>query len=140
MTYFDNELNKIEMSGGQVKLQLKTSENKTNWINLTSDRFAAVQELLLSIEEPEEQEQRVVFRYFPHDGAVIALFPDQYNKRTGDIMSYMELGQHAETAPDFGDTKAAEPWRYAAILAELHVQGYTNLNIVKRITIRKNQL
>jgi len=76
--------------------------------------------------------ERVIFRYFPHDGAVIALFPDQYNERTGNIGSYMELGQHAETAPDFGDTKPAEAWRYYALEQELNRQGYTNLRIVKR--------
>lgn len=79
-----------------------------------------------------EEPERVIFRKFPHDGAVIALFPDQYNERTGDIGSYMELGQHAETAPDFGDTKAAEPGEYYHLQQELVRQGYSNLRIVKR--------
>jgi hypothetical protein len=130
MTYFENELNKIELSGGQVKLQLKTSENKTKWLNLSSDQFAAVQALLLEIEETPEE--RVIFRTFKHDGAVIALFPDQYNERTGDIMSYMEAGQHCETAPDFGDTRQADPGEWVWLHAELVRQGYTNLKVVKR--------
>lgn len=76
--------------------------------------------------------ERVIFRKFPHNGEIIALFPDQYNPRNGDIMSYMHNGQHAETAPDFGDTKAAEWHEYNPLHAELIGQGYHNLKIVKR--------
>lgn len=79
-----------------------------------------------------EEPERVIFRKFPYNGGVIALFPDQYNPRNGDIGSYMRNGQHAETAPDFGDTKAADPYEYADLQAELVGQGYTNLKIVKR--------
>lgn len=82
--------------------------------------------------EATAETERVIFRKFPHDGAVIALFPDQYNERTGDINSYMELGQHAETAPDFGDTKPAEPGEYYHLEQELIRQGYRNLKVVKR--------
>jgi hypothetical protein len=95
----------------------------------------AVDELVDSLEgfvEWTTEPERVIFRIFPHDGAVIALFPDQYNERNGNIGSYMEHGQHAETAPDFGDTKAAEPHEYNFLLNELRRQGYANLRIVKR--------
>jgi hypothetical protein len=85
-----------------------------------------------SVVEMTEEPQRVIFRKFPHDGAVIALFPDQYNERNGNIGSYMELGQHAETYPDFGDTVAADPNEYRDLENELRRQGYTNLRIVKR--------
>jgi hypothetical protein len=132
MTYWENELNKVELSGGQVKLQLKTSEAKTNWINLSSDQFAALQDLLLSIEEEEEQEHRVIFRKFPWSGEIIALLPDQYNPSTGNIGYYMHNGQHAETAPDFGDTKPAEPGEYYQLEQELRQRGYNKLRIVKR--------
>lgn len=76
--------------------------------------------------------ERVIYRKFKHDGAVIALFPDQYNERNGQIGSYMELGQHAETYPDFGDTVAADPNDFRDLHHELIRQGYTNLRIVKR--------
>lgn len=85
-----------------------------------------------SVAEQTEEPERVIFRKFPHDGAIIALFPDQYNERNGNIMCYMELGQHSETAPDFGDTKPAEPGEYYALEQELIRQGYHNLKVVKR--------
>ena len=91
-----------------------------------------LEETFESFAEFTEEPERVIFRQFPHDGAVIALFPDQYNERTGDINSYMELGQHAETAPDFGDTKPAEYADYADLYNELVRQGYHNLKVVKR--------
>lgn len=96
---------------------------------------AALQESIENAEawaEWTEEPERVIFRRFPHNGEVIALFPDQYNERTGDIMSYMHNGQHAETAPDFGDTKPAEQYDYSALLDELYRQGYNNLRIVQR--------
>lgn len=76
--------------------------------------------------------ERVIFRKFPHNGEVIALFPDQLNERTGDINSYLHNGQHAETAPDFGDTVAADPNEYSDLKFELERQGYFNLRVVKR--------
>ena len=79
-----------------------------------------------------EEPERVIFRKFKHDGAIIALFPDQLNERTGDIGSYMELGQHAETAPDFGDTVAAEEFEFLPLFRELQRQGYSNIKTVKR--------
>ena len=99
-----------------------------DWRGTLDDAIDTVESWAEFTEEPE----RVIFRKFPHDGAVIALFPDQYNERNGNIGSYMELGQHAETAPDFGDTKPAEPGEYHALEQELIRQGYSNLRIVKR--------
>lgn len=110
----------------------------TNLRDIRDGRDHASAVLQESIENAEawaewtEEPERVIFRKFPHDGAIIALFPDQYNERTGDINSYMELGQHAETAPDFGDTKAAEPGEYYHLEQELIRQGYGNLKVVKR--------
>lgn len=101
----------------------------------TGDWRAAAEELydfFDSVAEQTEEAERIILRKFPHDGAVIALFPDQLNTRTGNIMSYMELGQHSETYPDFGDTVAASEGEAATLLAELRVQGYSNLRVVKR--------
>lgn len=115
----------------------------TNLLDVQAGRPHAGTVLQESIENVEawteftEEPERVVFRKFKHDGAVIALLPDQYNPRNGHIGSYMELGQHAETAPDFGDTVAADPSEYGPLLGELRRQGYANLKVVKRITIRK---
>lgn len=96
------------------------------------ERALELASIIVSDTEPEVKPERVIFRKFPHDNQVIALFPDQYNERNGNIMSYMHDGQHAETAPDFGDTVAADPFDYDYILHELRGQGYTNLRIVKR--------
>lgn len=130
MTYLSDQLDQITGSGGQIKIQIKNAEAATKWINIDMDTLLSIEELLLASEEP--QEERVIFRKFPHDGAVIALFPDQYNERNGNIGSYMELGQHAETAPDFGDTRPADEHEYNDLKNELHRQGYHNLKVVKR--------
>lgn len=82
------------------------------------------------------KEERVVFRKF-RDGEVIALFPDQYDKRTGMIGSYMHNGQHSDTVPHFGDTKPADVPDYIDLYQELIRQGYKNLNIVKRLNIKR---
>ena len=130
----------IKLTHDQVK------ELLTNLLDVQAGRpnaGFAIQESIETLEgwaESTDEPERVIFRKFPHDGAIIALFPDQYNPRNGNINSYMELGQHCETAPDFGDTKAAEYHEYHDLYMELVRQGYTNLKIVKRITIRKNQL
>lgn len=96
-----------------------------------------LEETFESIAEWTAEPERVIFRKFPSDGAVIALLPDQYNPRTGMIGSYMELGQHSDTKPDFGDTKPADEHEYAPLLGELKRQGYTNLKVVKRLTIKR---
>ena len=115
----------------------------TNLRDIQAGKDHAATVLQESIENAEawaegtEEPERVIFRKFPHDGAVIALLPDQYNPRNGNIGSYMELGQHAETAPDYGDTKPATPGEYAPLYAELVRQGYSNLKVVKRLTIKR---
>jgi hypothetical protein len=104
-------------------------------LDQTGDWLVAAEDLVDffdSVAETTEAPERVIFRVFPHDGAVIALFPDQHNERNGNIGSYMELGQHAETVPDFGDTVAAEPHEFQPLYNELVRQGYHNLRVVKR--------
>jgi hypothetical protein len=111
-----------------LELLKQVHDQKGDYLAALEDAMGAVESWVEWTAEPE----RVIFRKFPHDGAVIALFPDQLNERTGAINSYMELGQHAETAPDFGDTKPAEPHEYHSLLNELEMQGYLNLRPVKR--------
>lgn len=119
------------------------SQLLTNLRDIQAGKDHAAVVLQESIENVEawaeftEEPERVIFRKFPHNGEVIALFPDQYNERNGNIGSYAHNGQHAETYPDFGDTVAADPSDYNPLLGELRRQGYSNLKIVKRITIRK---
>ena len=104
-----------------------------DWRAALEDAVETVEGFVEWTEEPE----RVVFRKFPSDGAVIALFPDQYTPRTGLIGSYMELGQHSDAQPHVGDTVAADVAEYSPLLGELKRQGYANLKVVKRLTIRK---
>jgi hypothetical protein len=98
------------------------------WEAAINDLVDALDYIVDTTADPE----RVIFRKFPHDGAVIALFPDQYNERNGNIGSYMHNGQHAETQPDFGDTVAVDPNEYQNLRWELERQGYRNLRVVKR--------
>jgi hypothetical protein len=104
-----------------------------DWRGTIVDAIETVEGWAEYTEEPE----RVVFRKFPSDGAVIALFPDQYNPRTGLIGSYMELGQHSDAQPHVGDTVPADVAEYSPLLGELKRQGYANLKVVKRLTIKK---
>lgn len=101
----------------------------------TGDWRVAAEELFEffnTVEDMTAEPERVIFRKFPHNGEVMALFPDQYNERNGNIGSYLHNGQHAETAPDFGDTVAAEWHEYNPLHVELIGQGYHDLKIVKR--------
>lgn len=91
-----------------------------------------IREFFDTVAEMTEEPERVIFRKFPNDGQVIALFPDQYNERNDKIGSYAHNGQHAETMPDFGDTKPAEQYEYQDLYNELVRQGYHNLRVVKR--------
>jgi hypothetical protein len=111
-----------------LDLLRQVQEQKGDYLSALEDAIEMGIEWAEWTEEPE----RVIFRKFPHTGEVIALFPDQYNPRNGNIGSYLHNGQHAETAPDFGDTKAAEPGEYYNLQQELRRQGYGNLRIVKR--------
>lgn len=124
-----------------------THEQATNLKDLLDQALAQSGDWLVALEDAHEfatalvehttPPERVVFRKFPHNGEVIALFPDQYDARTGMIGSYLHNGQHGDTYPDFGDTKACEWGDYADLYRELQRQGYSNLKIVKRLTIRK---
>lgn len=117
---------------------LQLSQLLANLRDIEAGKPHAATVLRESIENVEawaeftEEPERVIFRKFPHNGEVIALFPDQYNERNGNIGSYAHNGQHAETYPDFGDTVAADPNEYAPLLGELRRQGYANLKPVKR--------
>jgi hypothetical protein len=98
------------------------------WRKAIDDLVEALEYIVEETSDPE----RVIFRKFPHTGEVIALFPDRYNERNGNIGSYMHNGQHADTAPDFGDTKAAEPHEYRLLQQELETSYGYRLRPVKR--------
>lgn len=122
-----------------IKIDNATAKNLLTDLKIAmsqpDERDEMLESIIAQVEgwaESTEEPERVIFRKFPHDGAVIALFPDQYDERTGYIGSYMQLGQHSDCMPDFGDTKAADYADYAPLYTELVRQGYTNLKVVKR--------
>lgn len=38
---------------------------------------------------------KVIFRKYRSDGAIIALFPNEIADHSGNVLSYMHLGQHS---------------------------------------------
>lgn len=128
------ELENVYANGEHAaKLKISSDDGDTKWLDITATEFEQIKAVLLDYRnDTPEPVERVIFRKFPHNGEVIALFPDQYDARTGMIGSYLHVGQHGDTYPDFGDTKAADEHEYADLYAELGRQGYTNLKVVKR--------
>lgn len=76
--------------------------------------------------------ERVMFRKWKGNGAIIAFFPD---KPDGPyLMSYAHIGQHGLASYPHPQTEPATPEEYAPLLAELRSIGYSNLKIVTRVT------
>lgn len=87
---------------------------------------------------------RVAFRKYP-DGQIVALFSDiPWNRKHGEVTSYMHIGQHG--AADYhhviAGTKPATEDEYTGLLAELKLIGYENVKIITRAKVgcydRKN--
>lgn len=65
-------------------------------------------------------------------GEVIALFPYEIADKSGNITSYMHVGQHGAASPlIFGDTLPATHDEYKALQKELESIGY-ELDIKRR--------
>lgn len=80
----------------------------------------------------------VIFRRFPKDNQIIALFPyDIYNSR-GGITSYMHVGQHgeAEYSACIKKAKPAKEQEYKDLKEELESLGY-NLKVINKRTYKK---
>jgi hypothetical protein len=75
----------------------------------------------------------VLFRKFPEDNQIIALFPYEIYNNRGGINSYMHVGQHgeAEYSACLKNSKPAKENEYADLKSELESVGY-NLRIIKR--------
>jgi len=75
----------------------------------------------------------VVFRRFPEDNAIIALFPYEIYNGRGGINSYMHIGQHgeAEYSACVKNASLAKESEYADLKSELESLGY-NLKVIKR--------
>lgn len=77
---------------------------------------------------------KVVFRKFRQGGDIIALFPEQVNKVTLTVGSYMHVGQHsdADCTGVITATTPAKESEYAELLAELRSIGYDDIRVIKR--------
>ncbi|MFM7012525.1 MAG: hypothetical protein ACKO0Z_24880 [Betaproteobacteria bacterium] len=76
----------------------------------------------------------VIFRVFPEDRNVIALFPNEpWDGRGFYCASYMHAGQHAGASPEIvATTRLASSAEYQPLLAELHRVGYDSIRILMR--------
>jgi hypothetical protein len=81
---------------------------------------------LMRVENPptDKERVRVIFRKFADDGEVIALFPDLPFDNSGNITSYMHVGQHGAASPRLKGTHPASEAEYADLKAELEQIGY----------------
>jgi hypothetical protein len=84
---------------------------------------------------------KVIFRIFPKEKDVIALFPEvQGDMSHAYCGSYMHIGQHGAAAYGLiAETKPATPKEYAALQSELESIGYV-LEIRKRIGKRWHEV
>lgn len=74
---------------------------------------------------------KVIFRKFPEDGSIIALFPElPGTSDPNSCMSYMHVGQHSPAQPRRLGIPAT-PQEYGPLKAELESLGYV-LEVVKR--------
>ena len=90
---------------------------------------------------------KVIFRKYPKDGDIIALFPlDLGDNSPYTCSSYMHVGQHGAADPlmVIQTTKLARPTEYKDLARELTRLGY-KLDIIKRnrysfLTSRQREL
>jgi hypothetical protein len=90
----------------------------------------------------KEEEVKVVFRVYPEDGEVVALFPEIPGDHMGFLcMAYAHIGQHgsADIEMTIGQTQPARTEEYRDLLLELGRQGYTVLKVMKRVTRAMNE-
>ena len=75
----------------------------------------------------------VIFRKFPEDNQIIAVFPYEIYNDRGGINSYMHVGQHgeAEYSACIKNARPAKENEYADLKSELESIGY-NLRIIQR--------
>lgn len=50
MSYWSRQFERIQMSGGPVKIKITTEEASTNWLNLTSEQYLRLERFLLDME------------------------------------------------------------------------------------------
>lgn len=83
---------------------------------------------------------KVIFRKFRQGGDIIALFPEQVNKVTLTVGSYMHVSQHsdADCTGVITATTPAKESEYAELLAELRSIGYDDIRVMKRCKPKYN--
>jgi hypothetical protein len=75
---------------------------------------------------------QVIFRIFPSENEVIALFPNEIVDSKGNIYSYMHFGKHLLADYDLvmQQTKPATKEQYTQLYNELVRIGYNDLDIL----------
>lgn len=81
---------------------------------------------------------KVIFRKWKDNEDIIALFPEDTDRRKLTVNSYEHLGQHAAADYDgvIALTTLAKEAEYKDLLAELRSIGYENLRILKKGRVR----
>lgn len=76
---------------------------------------------------------QVIFRIYPSENEVIALFPNEIADSECNIGSYMHFGQHSPADYDFvmQNTKPATKEQYTQLYNELVEIGYDDLKIIQ---------
>lgn len=139
-----SNLTKYALVNYEEKLMLPIKEEKDkkyaenlhlyfddNNIDLAKERFQKYQNKFKFTKASSDDTQSavVVFKKFP-EGDVIALFPYEVADPSGNIMSYMHIGQHGAASPELvQELEDATPAEYGNLQKELERIGY-ELDIV----------
>jgi hypothetical protein len=81
---------------------------------------------------------KVTFRK-EKDGTILAVFGQLWAWYDTQLTAYAHIGQHTATTPEYyrTKTKPATPEESAPLLAELRALGYDDLQVVRRLPLRR---
>lgn len=88
-------------------------------------------------DDEEEDTINVFFGYDVSADEVVAIFPDEIADYKGNITCYAHNGQHSACSKEYAKgLKPASGNEYRPLYKELIGQGYSKLNILKKLSIR----
>ena len=94
----------------------------------------------MSAEEYDDEEEDTINVFFGYDvlaDEVVAIFPDEIADYKGNITCYTHNGQHSACSKEYAkELKPASGNEYRPLYKELIGQGYSKLNILKKLSIR----
>lgn len=107
-------------------------ENSTN--NTKGNKLS---EAYSDYDDEEEDTINVFFGYDVLADEVVAIFPDEIADYKGNITCYTHNGQHSACSKEYAkELKPASGNEYRPLYKELIGQGYSKLNILKKLSIR----